>query len=90
METKQINELERLLEEYRELVSMADTSPKANQETVTKLNQEKEQLTKEVAELNQTIKHLKAQLEFAESRVSNYICTDFQNLPRFCSQMIRG
>lgn len=68
METKQINELERLLEEYRELVSMADTSPKANQETVTKLNQEKEQLTKEVAELNLTIKHLKAQLEFAESR----------------------
>ncbi|XP_057373936.1 mitotic spindle assembly checkpoint protein MAD1-like [Daphnia carinata] len=68
METKQINELERLLEEYRGLVSIVDTTPKVNEEIVTKLNQEKEQLTKEVAELNQTIKHLKAQSEIAESK----------------------
>ena len=41
----------------------------ANNETVVKLTQEKEQLTKEVAELSQVIKTLKIQLELAESKV---------------------
>jgi predicted RNase H-like nuclease (RuvC/YqgF family) len=57
------------LDEYRELVSSPGTTPPANNETVSKLTQEKEQLTKEVAELRQFINTLKAQLELAESKV---------------------
>jgi len=57
------------LDEYRELVSSAGTTTPANNETVGKLTQEKEQLAKEVAELRQFINTLKAQLELAESKV---------------------
>ena len=68
-EAKQIANLERLLDEYRGLVSTAVAIPSAKNETVVKLTQEKDQLAKEVNELSQIIKSLKGQLELAESKV---------------------
>lgn len=68
-EARQIAELERLLEEYRGIVSAADVAPAANKEVVDKLTDEKEQLTREVVSLNNAIKTLKLQLEVAESKV---------------------
>lgn len=76
MEAKQVAELERLLEEYRGLVSASGTPSSANGDTIAKLTEEKEQLTKKVAELNQYTNTLKIQLEVLESKVkrkfSNY------------------
>lgn len=69
MEAKQIAELELLLEEYRGLVSATGSTSPAINETITKLNDEKEQLTKEVAQMSNAINVLKQQLEVAESKV---------------------
>lgn len=69
MEAKQIIELERLLEEYRTLVSATGATPSVNSDDIAKLNEEKEVLAKEVAQLTQTVKNLKGQLEEAQSKV---------------------
>lgn len=71
------------MDEYRELVSTAGTMPPSNNETIVKLTQEKEQLTKEVAELNQFIKTLKAQLELAESKVLNDILCECSEIRQY-------
>ncbi len=79
--------MESLLEEYRELASVQDAVPSANNETVVKLTQEKEQLIKELGELSQTVNDLKLQLDVAESKVSRVSVASqlkvFQNLGIF-------
>lgn len=70
MEAKQVIELERLLEEYRTLVSTTGTTqPVISSDAMTKVTEEKEMLSKEVAQLTQTVNSLKAQLEEAQSKV---------------------
>ena len=67
MDTRKIADLERLLEDYRVLAAANDDVPSLNNENI-KLTQEREQLTKQVGELNQTVLVLKHQLEMAESK----------------------
>ena len=71
VESNQIQNLERLLDEYRKLVSYKDseTSRAGDSETVKKLNEEKTQLASQIQQLNQTVESLKAQLEIAASKV---------------------
>lgn len=75
LESNQIQNLERLLEEYRKLVAYKDNeTPKVGDtEVVKKLNEEKAQLTRQIQQLNQTVESLKAQLEIAASKVSNQL-----------------
>jgi len=70
VESNQIQNLERLLDEYRKLVSYKDseTSRAGDSETVKKLNEEKTQLASQIQQLNQTVESLKAQLEIAASK----------------------
>lgn len=72
IESSQIQNLERLLDEYRKLVSYKDneSSKVSDTETVKKLNDEKTQLTRQIQQLNQTVESLKVQLEIAASKVS--------------------
>jgi len=70
VESNQIQNLERLLDEYRKLVSYKDseTSRAGDTETIKKLNEEKTQLASQIQQLNQTVESLKAQLEIAASK----------------------
>lgn len=75
LESNQIQNLERLLEEYRKLVAYKDneTLKVGDTEVVKKLNEEKAQFTRQIQQLNQTVESLKAQLEIAASKVSNQL-----------------
>lgn len=70
MESKQIQELEKLLNEYRALMASNDSTPKIDDEAHSKVCEEKKKLEKQVVELNQTIETLKLQLEHATPNVS--------------------
>lgn len=70
MEAKQVQELEKLLDEYRAIISAKDATPRIDDEAHTKVCEEKEQLVKQVGELNQKIENLELQLEFVSSKVS--------------------
>lgn len=66
MESKQIQELEKLLEEYRGLLS---TGGQSKGEELAKVSEEKEQLARQVANMSRTIDTLKTQLELAAAKV---------------------
>ena len=73
MEANQIQHLERLLDEYRKLVSLSDketSKDSGDSETLKKLNEEKTQLTRQVQQLTKNIESLKTQLEIAHSKVN--------------------
>ena len=70
-EVVQIQELERILDEYRKLVSPTEVkkSSAEDTETVKRLNEEKSRLAQQVQELNRNVESLQGQLEVAISRV---------------------